>query len=370
MHSGSRRLLYLVGQLGLGGQERQLCYLLRALDRERYLPAVAVWDSSSADVYTEEISRLGIPIYNFPEHMSRPAKLRYLRTLVTNLNPEVLHSYSFFTNFPAWWASLGTRTLSIGSIRNNFINDCRLAGRVVGALSAGWPGNQICNSAAAQRAAANARWPFKPIRLQLVRNGIDIDGFMPSSRLPIRPSVLAIGRLFPEKRWDRLVTAVGLVAAEGRSFCVRLAGTGPLLNSLREQARRVGVEHLIEFLGARRDVQQLLAESQFLVHTAEEEGCPNVVMEAMACGRPVVAMQAGDISCLVEEGHTGFVVEQEDERALAIRIGQLLSDQPLCWRMGQAARAKAEREFSLKRLVAETLNAYRAVGWCDGHPAQ
>jgi glycosyltransferase involved in cell wall biosynthesis len=175
--------------------------------------------------------------------------------------------------------------------------------------------------------------------------------------------ILAIGRLYPEKRWDRLISAIALVRNRGMTFSVRHAGDGPLRQELEAQARRLSVDHLITFLGPRRDIQELLADSLFLAHTAEEEGCPNVVMEAMACGRAVVAMEAGDIWNLVEDGKTGFVVRRGNERAFAERVVQLLSDDDLCRRMGLAARAKAEREFGVGRLVSETLNAYRAAGW-------
>ena len=135
--------------------------------------------------------------------------------------------------------------------------------------------------------------------------------------------------------------------------------------ALEELARTLGISEAVKFLGATDDIPAFLRQAKFLVHTSESEGCPNVVMEAMACGLPVVAMDAGDIPYLVEEGRTGFVVPQEDEGTLADRVSLLLRDEPLCRSMGQAAREKAEREFSLKRLVSETLDAYRMQGWTD-----
>ena len=88
-------------------------------------------------------------------------------------------------------------------------------------------------------------------------------------------------------------------------------------------------------------------------------------MEAMACGRAVVAMDAGDIPSLVEDGKTGFVVRRGDDAKLVGSHGALITDRDLCRRMGEAGRAKAEREFGLDRLVSETLAAYRAAGWKD-----
>ena len=129
--------------------------------------------------------------------------------------------------------------------------------------------------------------------------------------------------------------------------------------------KRLHVEHVFRFLGARHDIPALLGDAAFLVHTAEVEGCPNVVLEAMACGRAVVATDAGDIPHLIDDGKTGFVVPREDEAALANRIATLLKDRELCRRMGEAGRMKAEQAFGLDRFRSENFAAYRAEGWED-----
>src|SRR5262245_24300455 len=116
----SCRLLYLTGQLRRGGQERQLCYLLQGMDRERYRPAVAVWSFREVDEYVPEIRALGVPIYSLGSTRSIPAKLIAFRRLVAHLKPEVVHSYCFWTNFAACCSTLSTESLSIGSIRNDF----------------------------------------------------------------------------------------------------------------------------------------------------------------------------------------------------------------------------------------------------------
>jgi glycosyltransferase involved in cell wall biosynthesis len=132
---------------------------------------------------------------------------------------------------------------------------------------------------------------------------------------------------------------------------------------LQKQAQDIGISEYVEFVGATLDVPMLLEGSRFLVHTSDAEGSPNVVIEAMACGRAVVAMDVGDIPFLVEDGKTGFVVRRGDETAFAERVLRLLSDDDLCRRLGLAARAKAEREFGLDRLLLETLGAYKCAGW-------
>lgn len=358
------RLLYIVGQLGLGGLERQLYYLLQNMDRQRYKPVVAVWNYCKTEPYVEAIQALQVPVLPIGDQVSRMSKLVAFRRMMALYQPEVVHSYCFFTNVAAWWATLGSTALSIGSIRNSFLFSRQISGLTLGRACARWPQVQICNSKAAKTTAEHCTTLFKPSRLFVVRNGLDLSHFSPQPR-PRNRTALAIGSLYPRKRWDRLINIVSRLSAKGIRFQVRHAGDGPLRGELEELAKRLGVGDRIHFLGPRNDISELLAGSDLLVHTAEDEGCPNVVMEAMACGRAVVAMDAGDIPTLVEDEETGYVVPRGDVAMFAERVQRLLGDDDLCSRMGLSGRAKAERDFSLQRLRSETLAVYKAAGWKD-----
>jgi glycosyltransferase involved in cell wall biosynthesis len=359
------RLLYLVGQLSAGGQERQLSYLLRAMDRERYRPEVVVWNFREDDMHVPRIRALHVPLHSLSGLHSGIAKLRAFRQLVLRLKPEVVHSYGFYTNFPVWWATVGSKMIPIGSIRQNFISERQGAGVVLGRLSACLPVTHISNNLAAKNTIEQSASLSKPTRVYLVRNGLDLDEFK-FRPLPLHgPSLIAVGRLYPEKRWDRLLKCIALVAKRGLRLSVRLVGEGSLREELESEAMHLGLNGLVQFVGHQEDISALLEDSTFLAHTADEEGCPNAVMEAMACGRAVVATDAGDVPDLVEDGKTGFVVARGDDAKLVERLVTLITNRDLCCRMGEAGRAKAEREFGVNRLVSETLAAYRAAGWKD-----
>jgi glycosyltransferase involved in cell wall biosynthesis len=199
----------------------------------------------------------------------------------------------------------------------------------------------------------------------VVRNALEIEQFEMCPLPTNGPRLLAVGRLAQEKRWDRLLRVTAAAASQGLKFSILHAGNGPLLQQLKDHATQLGVSNLVHFSGPRSDIPSLLADSSFLIHTADDEGCPNVVMEAMACGRAVVATDAGDVPDLVEDGETGFVVRRGDDMTMVDRMATLINDPELCRRMGEAGRFKAEREFGLKRLVTETMAAYRAAGWKD-----
>jgi glycosyltransferase involved in cell wall biosynthesis len=358
--------LYLVGQLGPGGLERQLYYLLQGMDRARYRPGVVAWKLSGDDVYATRIRDLGVPLYTLPQQAPPIARLRALRRVVKERVPEVVHSYSFYTNFAAHWSCRGTPSVACGSIRCDFAFDVRNAGPILGRLSARWPHNQICNSSLVAASVRAHRGPFVPHHVAVVRNAIDLVEFKdvpPPAESERR--VVAVGSLVRRKRWDRLLKAVKELQTRGHTFTVQIVGDGPLREALERQAAELNVSGGVEFLRYRADIPALLANASLLVHTSDNEGCPNVVMEAMACARPVVAMDAGDIPTLVDDGVTGFVVRRGDHAALVDRIAKLMGDPGLSRSMGRAGRAKAEQRFGVDRLIAETLAVYRNIGWRD-----
>lgn len=360
------RFLYLIGQLGVGGSERQLVQLACRLQRGGQPAAVVVWNGAPGDLYEAELHGAGVEVYRLRAHRSRLAKLLALRRLVRALRPEVLHSYSFYTNFAAAWACAGSETVAVGSLRSGLDFVGRQYGAILRRLSARWPRCQIANSRRAAEQARGSNSRFLPRRIIVVRNGIDLASF-PEQPLPENgePIVLGLGSLLPVKRWEHLLAATHRLQRDGLNFRLRLVGDGPLRETLLAQARSCGLDGRVELRGHAADVPAVLAEAAFLVHPSESEGCPNAVMEAMACGRAVIATDVGDVPDLVEDGKTGYVVPAGDQEALIRRIAELVRGRSLCRRMGAAGRAKAEREFGLERMVGETLAAYRAAGW-DG----
>ncbi len=363
--SRTRRILYLVGQLGAGGLERQLYLLLKGMDRDRYKPAVFVWSFRQDDKYVSLFRHLGVPLHS-AANCSKPAKLTAIRWLAARLKPELIHSYTFHTNIAAWWAALGTKTIPLGSVRSDLAEDKKACGLLLGHLCAGWPKQQIYNNLASAEKARRSRGLLKPKKVFVVRNGLDLAQFRSTpvaTNVPVR--ILGIGSLLPVKRWDRLLVAGLALKRRNIRFRIEIAGGGPLRQSLEKQAHDMGILDCVTFRGHTDDVPSLIATATFLAHGSDFEGCPNAVMEAMACGRPVVAMDAGDISSLVDDGQTGFVVRAGDDGNFVERMATLINDRRLCQRMGDAARIKAEREFGMDRLITETFNAYRAAGWKD-----
>lgn len=358
------RFLYVVGQLGAGGLERQLYLLLKTLDREHYQPHVIVWNFKPDDTYVSAIEKLGVPLHSFHRLLSKAGKMLTLRRIVRELSPEVIHSYSFYTNIAVSWAAIGTRIIAVGGLRSDFINDKTSCGILLGSLCARWPRDQIFNNFAAAKKVRSSHSFFSPREIFVVQNRVDLQEFR---NTPLstngRARIVGVGSLLPLKCWDRLLLAAANLKSKTLDFQVEIAGGGPLRESLERHAHGLGLIDRVKFVGHTDDVSGFIANSTFLAHTSNTEGCPNVVMEAMACGRPVLATDAGDTRSLVEDGITGFVVRRGDDTELTDRLARLIQDRDLCRRMGTSARNKAEREFGLNRLVEETFAAYHAAGW-------
>jgi glycosyltransferase involved in cell wall biosynthesis len=335
------------------------------MDRERYAPAVVVWTRHTQEMYVQPLVELGVPVFGFPPQTRPLSKLRQLRTLVRKLQPEVVHSYSFYTNFGAFCSVIGTSAVAIGSVRSDFAWAKKEAGPILGRLSGRWPRDQIVNSRTALKAARTSPGPFAPAALGLVRNAVDFEHFCFS---PVAEGgcarIVGIGYLLPVKRWDRLLVALQEVTRRGLDCQLEIAGDGPLLTTLVRQSRELGIHDRVSFAG-QTDVATLLKRATFVAHTADAEGCPNAVLEAMASGRAVVATDAGDIPLIVQHGKNGFVVRRDDPAALAEAIAMLVADRRRCAIMGQQAHEVARRTFGADRLVQQSLAFYRRAGWRD-----
>jgi glycosyltransferase involved in cell wall biosynthesis len=189
-----------------------------------------------------------------------------------------------------------------------------------------------------------ALWPrVNAARRRDARDALGIDA--------TQPVVAMIAAMRPEKAHEVLLDAVSMLADDGRRARVLLAGDGPRRGMLEDTAKRRGIRGHVDFLGIRRDVARLLHASDVVVlpSRAVVETLPLSILEAMACGVPVVASRVGSVPDVVEDGRTGRLIEPGDAVALARAIGATLDDGPGSARMADAARQRVETRYSIER---------------------
>ena len=190
-------------------------------------------------------------------------------------------------------------------------------------------------------------------RLHVIPCGIDIDLFRPGDPGAAPPLVLAVARLRPVKNLELLLRALARVRDAGFTFMCRIVGEGPQRTDLETLRDDLGLTGIVDMPGAlsqdevRREWQRAAAG----VLTSASEGMPIALMEAAACGVPVVATRVGGVAELVADGETGYVVPSGDAAAVARALSELLAAPELRARMGRAARARAVERFSVERQV-------------------
>jgi glycosyltransferase involved in cell wall biosynthesis len=165
--------------------------------------------------------------------------------------------------------------------------------------------------------------------------------------------VLSVARLVPEKDQDTLIRAFALVAAEHPQAELWLVGDGPRLAALQELARLTLAPGKVRFFPGREDLRPLLQEAGIFVHSTLIDALPNVVLEAMAAGLPVVATRVGGLPEAVLPGKTGWLVPPRDAGALAAALSHLLGDGETRLAFGRAGRERAWRDFSFRAMVRQ-----------------
>lgn len=161
--------------------------------------------------------------------------------------------------------------------------------------------------------------------------------------------ILGLGRLHENKGFDVLLRAL----VQLPSAYLLLAGEGPLRQELEKLAQKLGVKPRVRFLGWRDDVAALYATADLFVCPSRHEPLGNVVIEAWAQGRPVVATASQGPSALIRDGETGLLTPVDDAAALAQAMGRVLSDAEVAARLGAAGRAAFEAEFTEQAVVEQ-----------------
>jgi glycosyltransferase involved in cell wall biosynthesis len=159
-----------------------------------------------------------------------------------------------------------------------------------------------------------------------------------------------------------LVDAAAKVLKQHQEVAFLIVGEGPEEQTIRAQIERLGLTADVRMLGFRDDLLDVFRSlNLFVIPTVEGDTIPQVLMQALAVGLPVVSTTTGSIPDVVAEGDSGFLVPPRDADALADRIGRLLTDAELRAAMGRRGRQSVERSYSIDRMVDELERVYQRV---------
>ncbi len=343
------RVLHLISSSGVYGAEKMVVGLCEALPAHGVQPVLEVFDNAhSRNVEVADYAlTFGVPVRLLPcGGRFDLGAVRRLRRDIRRARADLVHAHGYKANLYGFLATRGGVAFVATNHRfdtgplNRFDKPILRRADAVFAVS--------------DEARDSLRTVYGVADATTIPNGVDPRPFataVPSLALP-RPVVGMVARLAPEKApGDYLAVAADL---PDTTFVV--VGDGPLREQLQHQA--TGNVH---FLGFRDDMADVYASLDVLVQPSYREGMPMTILEAMAAGVPVVATRVGAAADVIDDGHTGKLVDAGDVPALTTAVRSLLADDAGRNAMGEAAREAVREHFTVDRMAARYAEAYRQV---------
>jgi len=304
-----------------------------------------------------------------------------LARIVQSLEPDVIHTNGLKMHLLGAWTR-PNQTPLVWHI-HDYISTRRLTSRLL-RLSRKGCSVAVANS---QSVVTDLRSLLPNLPVVPIYNAIDLERFSTSGRKldldalsglpPAAPGTVRVGLIATFARWKGhrvFLRALAQLAPEVpiRGYIIggpiyQTSGSQWSREELEEQARSLGLEGKVGFTGFVRDTPAALRTLDIAVHASTApEPFGMVIIEAMACGKAVIAAQAGGASELFTDGENALGHSPGDEAGLAQQIMRLAADSELRERLGQAGRQAAEKRFHGKRLVQELLAVYRDLGARSG----
>lgn len=367
-------VVLVIDDLGYGGAERQVVELANNLDPDQF--NVHVCSLSDHVLISSNLRDAGHRLHVIKKaHRLDPTVILRLTHLLRTLKADIVHGYLFSAEIICRLAGRMARTpLVVGSernanrpIRKDHILGLKLTRRCVDII--------VANSNAG--AESNARIFGRPASdYRVVHNGVDTARFKPADTRVIReelaipmrcPVIGAFANFKKQKNHAMLFRAFRLVLDSVPDTRLLLIGEQPVdskgkLDDYQAQLDRLvddlRIRHRCMFLGHQGDVERIYPACDVVILSSLHEGTPNVLLESMACGVPVVATNICDNEYIVRDGEVGYLVGVGDEAAMADQMKLLLGDTALRQEMGRKARNWVVKEFSTKRLAKKMETVY------------
>jgi len=355
-------ILLMVRELNLGGTERQLAEVAKALDRRRFDPRVGCF--RPAGLRGEELRAAGVPIVHFPvpslaSVKGAPRIAAYLREQGIRL----VHTFDTPANIygvpSARMAGaavvISSQRAHRGLVPAHYRHALRLTDRMVDGV--------VVNCEFVRRHLVDDE-KVPPGLIRLCYNGIDTSVFFPvrvTRPEALRDASLVIGTvsvLRPEKSLATLLEAFAVCRRAQPGTKLAIVGSGPCLPDLQARAATLGILPDCIFQPATPQVAQWLRSIDIFAQPSISEALSNSLMEAMACGCPVAATRVGGNPELVTHGETGMLFDPGDAEALARLLRQLVSDPALRAMLGAHAASRIRERFSVETSAARMAEIY------------
>lgn len=360
-------VLHLSSSSGPGGAETVMAEVAAGLDPERYRSIVCLFRDGWL---RERCQAMGLQTHVLRmDGMIDLGWFRQFTGLLRSQGVGLIHAHEFGANTWGTMAGRLARRPVVATVHGrSYYADSRrrrLAYRVVSRAAVMVAVSEDIKRFVVEATGVSAH------RVRVVHNGIGRPASVSAetrarTRLELGIAenervVTVVGSLYPVKGHRYLLEAVPQILQSCRSAVFLLAGRGDCEAALREQAKALGIEARVRFLGLRGDVPALLAICDAFVQPSLSEGLSIAILEAMAAERAVVTTRVGGNPELVVDGETGFLVEPKDAHALADAVTRVLSDPAEARRLGHNGLSRVQSRFSIGAMVREYESIYQGA---------
>lgn len=369
------RVLHIIGGGEFGGAERHILTLFRAVNPDdAILEAASLFEAPFAPLAREEGMRVAvIPMGNKLDFRV----VFHLRNLLRAQGYDLVHTHGVRANLlgrlAARWAGLPVVTTVHSLMLQDYPHPVsRVLNTLSERLTSGLTAYFIAVSNYLADALVNEGVPRD--KVTVVYNGMDLNfGKRETPLLRERfalpegaPLIATVGRLHQVKGHRYFIEAAALVLKEHPEARFLIIGSGPERAPLENLVGRLRLEERVFFTGFIKQIEHYYNQFKVLVLASLSEGLPLTVLEALACGTPVVATRVGGLPEVVRSGETGLLVPPGDAPALAEAVSRVLKNPEEARAMAQRGGDFVRSNFSAARMAAETVSVYRKVLGLNG----
>jgi glycosyltransferase involved in cell wall biosynthesis len=360
------RVLHLLVTMPVGGAEDLVAAIVRGLDPKRFSAAVATLGPPGP--VGQELQSQGFEVVSLGLDIKRTSAWRVasaVRRFLKADRPDILHTHLYHPNLYGRLGALGLGLSGVVASVHNSYTQVKFHRRVWNFLLA-WGTDQVLvgspqvwQDVRRYDGVPASRLLLLPYGIPLAELDTPLSREEARERLGVRGLVLgAVGRLEDQKGHVHLLAALPELSREIPDLVVLLVGEGRRREDLKRQIHNLGLEHMVRFLGTRRDLPEIYRALDLFVHPSLWEGLPLALLKAMAAGLPVVATRvSGSVEAIVD-GVNGRLVAPGDPQALARAILELARHPEERRRLADTARHTVAAQYSLETMLQRLEELY------------
>lgn len=368
------KIVYVIGQLGIGGSEKYLCDLVRYLDKNSFSVSIICLTDNTELANNMLNDECIIYTMNFT-FMKKPRTILKLAYLIKTLNPDIVHTIgrARYYSIPACYlAKIDKTVISIRSIYKQLLVE-KWYHRFIDKFIFKKVKLALFNSHEGRKST------WTDLRLTVAKtaviyNGINLKSFdqnqnsgllsnLDKSLNPTNnsPIICIVANLTQKKLIDQSIQAHKLLINKYPKSQLWIIGKGELESELKHLAKELELVNSVHFLGSRKDVPAILKMVDIAILTSISEGLSNALIEYMASRLPVVATNVGGNPELILNGITGILVPVNSPVHIFQAISRLIENKNLMAKMGDNARQLIETKFSMQTMISETEKQYHIL---------